>query len=94
MFCCVVLLVTIISSEAEEAPAGTLVCTVSNLMSPNKSSLPPDGVCDLLFFESFYKDDKNILSGGYTALEQNARFFVDQAASAKKTEYGASFMFT
>ncbi|KAH6923813.1 hypothetical protein HPB50_007498 [Hyalomma asiaticum] len=80
--------------KAEEAPPGTLVCTVSNLMPPKVSALPPDGVCDLLFFESFYKGDKNIVADGYGALEQNALFFVNQAPSGKRTEYGASFMFT
>ncbi|KAH7933667.1 hypothetical protein HPB49_015477 [Dermacentor silvarum] len=76
------------------APTATVVCTVSNLVPPSTSALPPDGACDLLFFESFYKDDKNNLAGGYGSLELNARVFLEQAAKANKTQYGASFAFT
>ncbi|XP_065295865.1 uncharacterized protein [Dermacentor albipictus] len=76
---------------APAAPTGTVVCTVSNLMPPETSALPPDGACDLLFFESFYKDNKNNLSGGYNAIEPNARVFLEQARNSKMTQYGASF---
>ncbi|KAH7939723.1 hypothetical protein HPB52_016463 [Rhipicephalus sanguineus] len=81
--------------EAVPVPRGTVVCTVSNLIRAESSALPPDGVCDLLFFDSFYKDNKNILADGYRKLEPNARFFLDWARRAHSgTKYGASFAFT
>ncbi|XP_065295861.1 uncharacterized protein [Dermacentor albipictus] len=63
------------------------------MLRPETSVLPPDGLCDLLFYESFYKDNMNILADGYDNLEPSARHFVDQAYHANKTLYGASFMF-
>ncbi|XP_070385042.1 uncharacterized protein [Dermacentor albipictus] len=79
---------------ALQAPPDTLVCTVSNMLRPEASALPPDGLCDVLFYESFYKDDMNILGDGYANLEPSSRHFVDQAYHAQKTLYGASFAFT
>ncbi|XP_065308223.1 uncharacterized protein [Dermacentor albipictus] len=79
---------------APAAPTGTVVCTVSNLMPPETSALPLDGACDLLFFESFYKENKNNLSGGYGAIELNARVFLEQARNVNKTQYGISFALT
>ncbi|XP_065302959.1 uncharacterized protein [Dermacentor albipictus] len=64
------------------------------MLRPEASALPPDGLCDVLFYESFYKDDMNILGDGYANLEPSARHFVDQAYHAQKTLYGASFAFT
>ncbi|XP_054921143.1 uncharacterized protein [Dermacentor andersoni] len=64
------------------------------MLRPETSALPPDGLCDLLFYESFYKDDMNILADGYANLEPSARHFVDQAYHANKTLYGASFAST
>ncbi|KAL1437691.1 hypothetical protein MTO96_048719 [Rhipicephalus appendiculatus] len=63
-------------------------------MRPENSSLPPDGICDLLFFDSFYKDNKNILAKTFRKLELNTRFFLRQARKARRTKYGASFAFT
>ncbi|KAL3210454.1 hypothetical protein MRX96_008699 [Rhipicephalus microplus] len=63
-------------------------------MSTTKSSLPPDGLCDLVFFDSFYQDNKNILANGFRRLEASARFFMRQARRARKMKYGASFAFT
>ncbi|KAL1437678.1 hypothetical protein MTO96_048706 [Rhipicephalus appendiculatus] len=55
--------------EAAPAPPGTVVCTVSNLMRADRSAFPPDGICDLLYFDSFYKDNKNVLADGFRRLE-------------------------
>ncbi|KAL1466574.1 hypothetical protein MTO96_042635 [Rhipicephalus appendiculatus] len=71
-----------------------MVCTVSNLMRADRSAFPPDGICDLLYFDSFYKDNKNVLADGFRKLEANARFFLRQAQAARRTKYGASLAFT
>ncbi|KAL1437679.1 hypothetical protein MTO96_048707 [Rhipicephalus appendiculatus] len=63
-------------------------------MRTHKSAFPPDGICDLLYFDSFYKDNKNVLADGFRKLEANARFFLSKAQGARRTKYGASFAFT
>ncbi|KAL3210452.1 hypothetical protein MRX96_008697 [Rhipicephalus microplus] len=80
--------------EAEKAPRGTVVCTVSNQVHPGKSAYPADGVCDLLFFDSFYKDNKNVLANGYNSLLSNAVYFLMHASTARKTQWGISLAFT
>ncbi|KAL3210102.1 hypothetical protein MRX96_052271 [Rhipicephalus microplus] len=70
-----------------------MVCVVSSKIRAEASSYPPDGLCDLLFFESFYKDKRNILAEGFRRLQPNALFFLDQAQIARRTKYGACFAF-
>ncbi|KAL1487341.1 hypothetical protein MTO96_031017, partial [Rhipicephalus appendiculatus] len=80
--------------KADKAPRGTVVCTVSNQVRPEKSAYPVDGVCDLLFFDSFYKDNKNVLANSIGKFEANARSFLYHASLARATESGISLAFT
>ncbi|KAL1437693.1 hypothetical protein MTO96_048721 [Rhipicephalus appendiculatus] len=58
-----------------------------------RSAYPDDGVCDLLFFDSFYKDNKNVLVDAST-YEPSAIFFASRAPSLRRTQCGISLAFT
>ncbi|KAH6924922.1 hypothetical protein HPB50_026427 [Hyalomma asiaticum] len=75
------------------APVGsdTLLCTLSNRVRAEDSAYPPDGTCDLLFYDSFFMDGKNDLTKGNDSLDPGARHFVKRASLSWNTAFGISF---
>ncbi|XP_075529960.1 uncharacterized protein LOC142563290 [Dermacentor variabilis] len=70
-------------------PAGKvpLVCAVSNEFSES-DNLPPDGLCDLLFFDSLYRDGRNLVGGPY---EGGFERFLKLGRQMRATGVGVSF---
>ncbi|KAL1437660.1 hypothetical protein MTO96_048689 [Rhipicephalus appendiculatus] len=48
-------------------------------------------MCDLVFYDSFFTDDKNNLTNGYHNLSPGTQSFLSWAFSMNKSEFGASF---
>nr|XP_050047016.2 uncharacterized protein LOC126543920 [Dermacentor andersoni] len=64
-----------------------MVCSVSNAFGAD-GVLPADGVCDALFYDSLYRDDRNKLPGPYDGgLER----FLDLSRAMRYTGFGVSF---
>ncbi|KAL1467545.1 hypothetical protein MTO96_042098 [Rhipicephalus appendiculatus] len=69
----------------------TFLCTVSHKVRAGVSAIPPDGMCDLLYYDSFFTEEANNLTNGYRNLSPGTQFFLDRASLFGKTEFGASF---
>ncbi|XP_077547977.1 uncharacterized protein LOC144160614 [Haemaphysalis longicornis] len=69
-------------------PEAPLVCSVSVKFSA-AVSLPTDGVCKFLFFDSLYKDNLNSLTAS-NAFQGNVQEFLLRAQRHAKTEFGMS----
>lgn len=48
-------------------------------------------MCDFMFYDSLYKNGKNKLLAGINTLEQDVRYFIEQASKYIKTQFGLSF---
>ncbi|KAL1473825.1 hypothetical protein MTO96_038447 [Rhipicephalus appendiculatus] len=71
-------------------PIRTSVLRVSQVRG-GKGYLPPDGMCDYLFYDSLYKNVKSSLLNGIKLMELAPQYFVYQAARYTSTEFGLSF---
>ncbi|XP_049511423.1 uncharacterized protein LOC119464024 [Dermacentor silvarum] len=71
-------------------PAGKvpLVCAVSNAFGGESNDLPPDGLCDLLFFDSLYRDGRNLMGAPY---EDGFKRFLELGRQKRATGIGVSF---
>ncbi|KAH7939360.1 hypothetical protein HPB52_011403 [Rhipicephalus sanguineus] len=72
-------------------PSSAYVCTVSQPVREGTYYLPPDGMCDFMFYDSLYKNGKNNLLAGLNTLAQDVRYFIEQASKYIKTQFGLSF---
>ncbi|XP_077489197.1 uncharacterized protein LOC144100023 [Amblyomma americanum] len=71
--------------------ARTLLCTYGD--ATNSSTVfPPDGLCDLIFFDSAYKGYKNVplIQGSF---EDNIKVFLSAAKGYQNTEFGVAFAY-
>ncbi|KAK8756513.1 hypothetical protein V5799_000784 [Amblyomma americanum] len=71
--------------------ARTLLCTYGD--ATNSSTVfPPDGLCDLIFFDSAYKGYKNVplMQGSF---EDNIKVFLSAAQGYQNTEFGVAFAY-
>ncbi|KAL1445714.1 hypothetical protein MTO96_044870 [Rhipicephalus appendiculatus] len=89
----IALVVVLYPSDVEEPHANRnrqtltpLLCTVSNNFNA-QSKLPPDGLCDLLFYDSLYRDDRNEVNGPF---DEGAQRFLDLPNKMKLTGIGVS----
>ncbi|KAH6943232.1 hypothetical protein HPB50_017958 [Hyalomma asiaticum] len=64
-----------------------LLCTVSNRFN-DESKVPPDGLCDMLFYDSLYRDDRNPAGGPY---DEGAERFLALPKRMNTTRIGVSF---
>ncbi|XP_077523134.1 uncharacterized protein LOC144133968 [Amblyomma americanum] len=64
-----------------------MLCTVSSKFTAH-SVVPEDGLCDFLFFESLYDDQKNVVREPYKA---GFDYFLKQKTEMAKTTLGVSF---
>ncbi|KAH7939838.1 hypothetical protein HPB52_018050 [Rhipicephalus sanguineus] len=76
---------------AEPAPLYSYLCTVSEPKSNNVAHLPPDNVCDYLFYDSLYKNGRNTLDLGLASLDEGVQYFMQQVAHYTHTKFGFSF---
>ncbi|KAL1427320.1 hypothetical protein MTO96_017608 [Rhipicephalus appendiculatus] len=68
-----------------------LLCTYG--MQTNGSTLfPEDGLCDLIFFDSAYKDNQNVLSLP-SSFGDNMKAFLAAATSYRVTDFGVAFAY-
>ncbi|KAH7950241.1 hypothetical protein HPB49_021551 [Dermacentor silvarum] len=68
-----------------------LLCTYG--MQTNQSTLfPDDGLCDLIFFDSACKDNKNLLSLP-SSFSENMNTFLSAARSYRRTDFGVAFAY-
>lgn len=77
--------------RAPAMPSGSMVCTVTEDGLGLSTGGPPDGICDVIFFDSFYKDGKNKV---VEPIPSNVIKFRDMALDRhgyQKTQFGASF---
>ncbi|KAH8030550.1 hypothetical protein HPB51_008670 [Rhipicephalus microplus] len=72
-------------------PPHPYICTVTAPVRGNKGYLPPDGVCDYLFFDSLYKSFRSSLLDGLDMLDVGAQYLVYQTERYKFTHFGLSF---
>ncbi|KAL1448502.1 hypothetical protein MTO96_044047 [Rhipicephalus appendiculatus] len=79
------------ATVAQPLPAYSYICTVSAPVRGGKGYLPPDGMCDYLFFDSLYKNFKSSLLNGIDLMEFDPQFIVYQAARYSSTQFGLSF---
>ncbi|KAL3170437.1 hypothetical protein MRX96_014669 [Rhipicephalus microplus] len=64
-----------------------LMCTVNNAFGPS-DMLPPDGMCDAIFYDSLYRDGRNALTGTYDA---GLEHFLELGQGMQFTGIGVSF---
>ncbi|KAL1475576.1 hypothetical protein MTO96_019506 [Rhipicephalus appendiculatus] len=76
---------------AQRMPSSAYVCTVSQPVRGGTHYLPPDGMCDVIFYDSLYKNGKSKLLDGVRKMEQDARYFIQEAYKYYKTKFGISF---
>ncbi|KAL1475977.1 hypothetical protein MTO96_036880, partial [Rhipicephalus appendiculatus] len=76
---------------AEPAPLYSYLCTVSEPKSNNVGHLPPDNLCDYLFYDSLYKNGRNTLDSGLASLDEGVQYFMQQVAHYSHTKFGFSF---
>ncbi|KAH6924192.1 hypothetical protein HPB50_013591 [Hyalomma asiaticum] len=79
------------SMEAQPMPSYAYLCTVTQPMRSNEAYLPPDGMCDYVFYDSLYKNGKNSVPSGVSTFEPDTRYFIEQASKYSKTKFGLSF---
>lgn len=56
----------------------------------NTAYLPPDKMCDYLFYDSLYKNGKNKLLEGFDKMKLGVQYFIGQAKKSA-THFGMSF---
>lgn len=76
---------------AAPVPYYGYLCTITEPVRSQTSYLPPDNVCDYLFYDSLYKNGKNSLIAGFNKLEGGVQYFIGQASKYNKTKFGFSF---
>ncbi|XP_075747911.1 uncharacterized protein LOC142813839 [Rhipicephalus microplus] len=76
---------------ASLTPRRVLLCTVGECKAGTTARLPPDGLCDLLFYTALHLRPLTNGSQAITAHKTNWRPFRREAAAAKRTRYGVSF---
>ncbi|KAH6924917.1 hypothetical protein HPB50_026422 [Hyalomma asiaticum] len=69
-------------------PPNALVCVVHEDFNRTSLAFPPDGLCDLTFFDSLLTQGGNTLAPPY---QENFQFFLDTARQHGSTEYGVGF---
>ncbi|KAL3248886.1 hypothetical protein MRX96_056292 [Rhipicephalus microplus] len=68
----------------------TLLCTVNQFV--NRSMVAPeDGLCELTFYDSFFKNQTYDLAAPYN---DKFNYFIELATQHVKTEYGAAFAYS
>ncbi|KAH7960694.1 hypothetical protein HPB49_022350 [Dermacentor silvarum] len=69
----------------------SLLCTFGNKTNSN-TVFPPNGVCDYIFYDSMYKNNRNPLIGNWD-YDLLAILSKAQQADRTKTQFGVSFAF-
>ncbi|KAL3216439.1 hypothetical protein MRX96_033083 [Rhipicephalus microplus] len=81
----------VVTAVARPMPPHPYICTVTAPVRGNKGYLPPDGMCDYLFFDSLYKSFRSSLLDGLDMLDVGAQYLVYQTERYKFTHFGLSF---
>ncbi|KAL3179588.1 hypothetical protein MRX96_037971 [Rhipicephalus microplus] len=68
--------------------SNALVCVVHEDFNRTSLAFPPDGLCDLMFFDSLLTKGGNRLAPPY---QENFQYFLDTAQQHSSTEYGVGF---
>ncbi|KAL1445411.1 hypothetical protein MTO96_029196 [Rhipicephalus appendiculatus] len=76
---------------APSLPAYPYVCTVSEPVRKSVAYLPPDGMCDYMFYDSLYKNGSHNFLSGIDSLELGAQFVIYKAVMYRMTQFGLSF---
>ncbi|KAH6924043.1 hypothetical protein HPB50_010836 [Hyalomma asiaticum] len=75
----------------EPMPLYAYLCTVSYDMDTDPTYLPPDGMCDYLFYDSLYLTDGSRLTDGFHRFRPGLQRFIQQASNYSKTMFGVWF---
>ncbi|XP_077489263.1 uncharacterized protein LOC144100099 [Amblyomma americanum] len=78
-------------SPRQALPERPMVCTVgTNLRTP--LMIPEDGLCDYLFYDSIFKDNRNVLVNP-KGFENDMKIFAGNYRKFKQTAFGIGFAF-
>ncbi|KAL3213683.1 hypothetical protein MRX96_007702 [Rhipicephalus microplus] len=81
-----------VSHAALVMPSFTYVCTVINVWRPKMNKwvmyMPPDGVCDILLYDSLYKNNKKTIFHDYGNGDCDLERFLHRMNDYSRTEFG------
>ncbi|KAL1437443.1 hypothetical protein MTO96_048931 [Rhipicephalus appendiculatus] len=79
---------TTMAPAQRPVPSNALICVVHEDFNRTSLAFPPDGLCDLMFFDSLLTQGGNRLAPPY---QENFQYFLDTAQQHNSTEYGVGF---
>ncbi|XP_070390837.1 uncharacterized protein [Dermacentor albipictus] len=76
---------TTMNPALKPLPPGSLLCTLSSGFNKSTYVFPPDGLCDIITFNSLITVEKDTLNTPY---DEDFTYFLETAKSHQTTEYG------